>query len=165
MSKFVRWSGIVHTTLSSFHPKLKLGQAGELFAAALGHNSYASLREHDLHALETIATYIVLDHERVLRRAVALDVPLSEDEWWTVHCALTPGRVSQERYIGDTGLMRSAACHVFEDTCHPLLNEIANAVGRKDGQWARRAEPLPCTDAPPDVLSMLYMEMFRHSTR
>ncbi|MVW64206.1 hypothetical protein GPY61_30180 [Massilia sp. NEAU-DD11] len=155
MNKFVRWSGIVHTTLSSFHPKLKLGQARELFAAALGHNSYASLREHDLHALETVATYVVLDHERALRRAVALNVPLSEDQWWTAHQALTPARVSLGRYIGGMGLMRSAACHLFEDTSHPLFHEIANAVGMKDGHRADDAVLLSDADTTPDALSML----------
>lgn len=155
MKKFVRWSGIIHTALSSFYPKLKLGQARELFAAALGHNSYASFRKHDLLALESQAKYVVLDIEQVLLRAAAIGVPLTEDQWWTAHRELTPSRVSKGLYIGEARMMQSAARNVFEDSSHQIFDEIANAIGAKDGHWARSAEPLADAGLTTNELAML----------
>lgn len=51
MTRFIRWSSKLHSTLRAFHPQLKLSHTKEIFAAALGHHSYASLRTHDLAVL------------------------------------------------------------------------------------------------------------------
>lgn len=51
MTRFIRWSSKLHSTLRTNHPQLKLSHTKEIFAAALGHHSYASLRTHDLEVL------------------------------------------------------------------------------------------------------------------
>jgi len=155
MSKFVSWSGIVHATLSSFHPKLRLGQARELLAAALGHNTYASLREHDLQALELSAKCVVLDHHRVLARAAGLGLTLTPDQWWAAHRELTPGRACQGCYIGEDDVMARIARIVFEDTSYPLFHDIARAIGTSDGHWAGQAEGLDGAGLPPDERAFL----------
>jgi hypothetical protein len=154
MTRFTSWSGIVHTTLSTLYPYFKLGQARELLAAGLGHNTYASLRLHDLAALES-AKYVVLDLERLMQRAADIGVPLTLDQWWLTHRELTPGRITKGCYLGEARVMESAARHVFEDSSHPLFYEIAKRIGMKDGHWAHGATPLPGQDPVADELAML----------
>lgn len=155
MNKFILWSGIFHKTLASFHPKLKLGQSRELFAAAIGHNSYASLRQHDLQSLESVAKYVLLDSNAVLLRATDIGVHLTVDQWWAVFCQLTPGRVSGSCWIGEEKLMLSAARAVFEDTSCSLYHQIADAIGMKDGHWAISAEGFPFEHSAPGELRVL----------
>lgn len=154
MTRFTSWSGIVHTTLLTFYPYFKLGQARELLAAGLGHNTYASLRLHDLAALES-AKYVVLDLERLMQRAADIGVPLTVDQWWLTHRELTPGRITKGCYFGEARVMESAACYVFEDSSHPLFDEIAKRTGMKDGHWAHDATPMPGQDPLADELAML----------
>lgn len=154
MTRFTNWSGIVHTTLSTLYPYFKLGQARELLAAGLGHNTYASLRQHDLDALES-ARYVVLDLERLLQRAAGMGVQLTLEQWWSTHHELTPGRITKGCYLGDARVMESAARHVFEESSHPLFYEIANRTGMKDGHWAHDAAPLQGQDPVVDELAML----------
>jgi hypothetical protein len=154
MTRFTSWSGIVHTTLSTLYPYFKLGQARELLAAGLGHNTYASLRLQDLVALES-AKYVVLDLERLMQRAADIGVPLTLDQWWLTHRELTPSRTTKGCYLGEARVMESAARHVFEDSSHPLFYEIAKRTGMKDGHWARDATPLPGQDPVADELAML----------
>lgn len=154
MTRFISWSGLVHTTLSAFYPKFKLSQAKELLAAGLGHNTYTSLRQHDLVALES-AKYVVLDLERLLQRAASMGIPLTLDQWWKAHHELTPGRVTKGCYLGEARVMESAARHVFEDSSHPCFYEIARRTGMKDGHWAYNAEPWPGQDVATDELAML----------
>lgn len=155
MSKFVTWSGIVHATLRSSFPKLKLGQARELLAASLGHNSYASLREHDLHALESSAIHVLLSNGAAMRRALELGLALTDDQWWVVQHVLTRGEVSVLSWLGGTAVMPNAARRVFEDTSYPLFHQIARAIGMKDGQWAHRTVTLPSEGARADELVIL----------
>jgi hypothetical protein len=154
MTRFTSWSGIVHATLATLYPCFKLGQARELLAAGLGHNTYASLRLHDLAALES-AKYVVLDLERLMRRAADMGVPLTLDQWWLTYRELTPGRVTKGCYLGEANVMESAARHVFEDSSHPLYYEIANRTGMKDGHWAHGAASLPGQSPGADELAML----------
>jgi hypothetical protein len=154
MTRFTSWSGIVHTTLSTLYPQVKLSQARELLAAGLGHNTYASLRLHDLAALES-AKYVVLDLERLLQRAAGMGIPLTLEQWWPTHHELTPGRITKGCYLGEAWVMESAARHVFEDSSHPLFDEIANRIGMNDGHWAHSAAPLPGDDAVAGELAML----------
>jgi len=155
MSKFVTWSGIVHATLRSSFPKLKLGQARELLAASLGHNSYASLREHDLQALESSAIHVLPSHAGVLRRAYELGLALTDDQWWVVQRALTRGEVSLFSSLGGNAVMPNAARRVFEDTSHPLFHQIARAIGMQDGQWAHRTVTLAPEGSRADELTIL----------
>lgn len=154
MTRFTSWSGIVHTTLSTLYPRFKLGQAQELLAAGLGHNTYASLRIHDLTALES-AKYVVLDLERLIQRASEIGVPLTPEQWWLTHRELTSGRITNGCYLGEARVMESAARHAFEDSSHPLLYDIAKRTGMKDGHWAYGATPLPGQDTVSDELTMV----------
>ena len=154
MTRFTSWSGIVHTTLSTLYPHFKLGQARELLAAGLGHNTYASLRARDLAALES-AKYVVLDVERLIQRAADMGVPLTLGQWWLAHRELTPGRVTKGCYLGEATVMESAARHVFEDDSHPLFYEIAKRTGMKNGHWAHGATPLQGQNAEAEELTML----------
>jgi hypothetical protein len=154
MTRFTSWSGVVHTTLSTLYPHFKLGQARELLAAGLGHNTYASLRMLDLAALES-AQYVVLDLERLMQRAADMGMPLTLDQWWPTHHKLTPGRITNGCYLGEARVMQNAARHVFDDCSHPLFHEIAKRTGMKDGHWAYVATPLPGQDPVADELAML----------
>lgn len=154
MTRFISWSGIVHTTISALYPSFKLSQAREVLAAGLGHNTYASLRFHDLEALES-ARYVVLDFDRVLQRASGMRVPLTLDQWWKTLHELTPGRVTKGCSLGDARVMEIVARNVFERDSHPLFQEIANRTGMKDGHWAHRAAPLPAQVPFADELAML----------
>jgi hypothetical protein len=154
MTRFTSWSGIVHKTLSSLSPSFKLGHARELLAAGLGHKTYASLRLHDLAALES-AEYVVLDLERLMQRAADIGVPLTLDQWWLTHRELTPGRITKGCYLGEASVMESAARHVFVESSHPLFYDIANRTGMSDGHWAHEAALLPGQDPVSDELAML----------
>ena len=154
MKRFTSWSGIVHSSLLTVYPNFKLGQARELLAAGLGHNTYASLRLHDLGALES-ARYVVLNFERLLQRAADMGFPLTLEQWWPALHELKPGRVTRGCYLGDAGVMLHAARHVFDDSPFPLFHEIARKIGMIDGCWARDATSLPGQEAASDELAML----------
>lgn len=159
MSKFIRWSGIAHTILAAFHPKLKLGQAREIFAAALGHKSYASAIKNDIQALESTAKYVVLDQQLVLQRAIALGIPLTADQWWSVQHSISPGRVCGGCWIGSEWLMQSAAKSIFESSSLPLFDQIAAEIGFCDGHWARTAEALPGHSDADEIALLVHGEV------
>lgn len=153
MTRFNRWGGIVHASLSAAYPRFKLSQAKELLAAGLGHNTYASLRQSDLATLDS-ARYVVLDLERLLRRAASIGMPLTLEQWWKAHRELTPSGVTRGCYLGEAQVMESAARHVFEDSAHPCFDDIAGRTGVKDGHWAYSAARWEDPDVPLDGLAM-----------
>jgi len=153
MSRFVHWSGIVHDTLSPIHPSLKLGQSREILAAALGHNSYASFRLHDLPALE-LADCAVLDPNTLLRRAHGLGIALTAEEWQSVEQQLTRFRICNGCYVGDERILLSAGRSVFENKrCH-AIGELARTVGMIDGVEALEAA-LMHGELPPGAAGVL----------
>ena len=153
MMRFNRWSGIVHASLSATYPRFKLSQAKELLAAGLGHNTYASLRQSDLAKLDA-AHYVVLDMQRLLRRADGIGMPLTLEQWWTAHRELTPSGVTGGCYLGEAQVMESAARHVFEDSAHPCFDDIAGRTGVKAGHWSHGAARWEAQDVPIDELAM-----------
>lgn len=152
MTTFSRWSGVVQTALKKFYPKLKLNQAREILSAALGHRTYAALQMHDLDALANDAKYILIDQEAALERAAGLGFPVTPEQWGSVMQALTRSGVSDGRWITELAYMGSAARVVFEDASHPVLDEIAKAVGVSDGHWAGVAQRVSSAEALPQEL-------------
>lgn len=62
-------------------PPIKLTHIQECIAAALGHNTLASLQQSQELALPTHERYLVLDMDRVSRRSLDLGLPLGEGHW------------------------------------------------------------------------------------
>jgi uncharacterized protein YozE (UPF0346 family) len=62
-------------------PPIKLTHIQECIAAALGHNTLASLQRSQELAIPTRGHYLVLDMDRVGRRSQALGLPLDEGHW------------------------------------------------------------------------------------
>jgi hypothetical protein len=139
MTTFARWSGVVHTTLSSLHPKFKYSHAQEILSAALGHRTYASLRTLDLAALHEHTKYVLFDDQAPLSRAARLGLPITLEQWHSAAMKLKPSGISGGRWMIHHEQMADAARIVFEDASHPVLHQVANAIGIKDGHWARAA--------------------------
>jgi len=137
MTKFTRWSGIAHSILAKSHRKLKLGHAQEILAAYLGHRTYASLRMHDLAALQDQAKYVLIDPGMALNRASSLDIQLTADDWHSVEMALKPSGVSGNTWLVGEPSMHLAATLTFEDSCDQRLSDIGHLIGMIDGYRAK----------------------------
>lgn len=133
MTKFIRWSGIAHSILAKTHRKIKLGQAREIMAAYLGHLTYASLRVHDLAALENQAKYVLIDPGMALRRAAGLGIPLTEDDWRVVEHTINRSGVSGGKWLVGELSMSLAASLTFEDSGDQRLYDIGHRIGMCDG--------------------------------
>jgi hypothetical protein len=155
MNKFARWSQVVHSTLAKSHPKLKLGQAQEILAAAFGHRTYASLRAQDLALIEQDAKYILLDDELPIRRAESFGIPMTPDEWGAAAGALRPSGVSGGSWITHEKTMHLAARLVFEDTRHAAFDEITRAIGMPDGRHATTSRCLSAEGSLPEELKFV----------
>lgn len=145
MTKFTRWSGIAHSILAKSHRKIKLGHAQEILAAYLGHRTYASLRTHDLAALQDQAKYVLIDPGMALNRALDLDIQLTADDWYSVESAIKPSGVSGNTWLEGELSMHSAARLTFEDSDDRRLSDIGHLIGMCDGY---RAIDTRCHSSP-----------------
>lgn len=138
MTKFARWSGIVHSVLAKSYRKVKLGHSRELLSAYFGHRTYASLRVHDLAVLEDRAKYVLINRKMALERASSMSLPLADDIWREAEMALKPSGVSGDTWLVDEQNMRLAAELTFRDSLDPNLRNISQSIGRSEGRQVTR---------------------------
>lgn len=152
MSKFARWSGIVRSSLSKSYPKLKLGQAQEILAAAFGHRTYASFRTQDISRLERDTKYALIDNDMALSRATSLGVPITAEAWDAAVMSLRPSGVSGETWLISEEGLHLAASIAFEDSSHAGFTEIASSIGMSDGRRARSTHCRSSDGSLPEVM-------------
>jgi hypothetical protein len=151
MNQFSRWSGIAHSLLSNYSPKIKLGQVQQLLAACLGHRTYASLRGADLAILNQRPAYVLFDVEAGLRRSVDLGLALTEAQWREATMALRPSGVTSFCLTTMQG-MHIAARLTFEDSGDARIHAIKRELGHPDGHWATSSRNHFAEDEVPELL-------------
>lgn len=151
MDQFSRWSSVAHSLLSTHTPKMKLGQVHQLFAACLGHRTYASLRVSDLEILNQKPHYVLFDEGAGLARAMDLGLSLTEAQWREVTMALRPSGITPFWLTAMSG-MDSAARLSFEDSFDSRIHATKREIGFPDGHRATSSHCHSKEDEMPDFL-------------
>nr|WP_315494200.1 hypothetical protein [uncultured Rhodoferax sp.] len=145
MSAFSSWSYLVRDYLTSLGYRASLGQAQQILAAGLGHNSLASFNNHDKAVLPH-ARQVVIDAALMAPRARELGFPLDGEQSQDILTSLIR-TIDIQAPLVTTGTYVLEACRVVEDCSvrkgvQEILDKLSGTVHNLKAWNAKALEPL-----------------------
>lgn len=161
MNLFAQWTDIAQVNLAKKHPTIKLSQTRELLSTWVGHNTFASLKQHDLAIInERRALYIIVNGDDVVARARKLGISLTYEDWISTQHKLTPSGVSGGFWLVWMQSLLGAARSIFEESSHPEKYRLSRQVGNSDGFRNTTADfSTKVDDFPLDLIVDVHSEL------